>query len=206
VAGKVIGVTNTGGTGVPVYSYTYDPADPESVATGDLLTTGEETMSRIGLTNAAAVAPVSGQLRFTHFTARKSETTTQVRVYSGGTAAAATPTLCRIGLWLIDSSGGGTLVASTANDTTLFAAANTAYTRSWSTPYAKIGGQRYAIAPLVVSATTMPTFPGQSIVMASEANQPPAICNALSGQTDLPASFLVGSLTISGHRMYAAIL
>ncbi len=170
------------------------------------LATGEETLSRLFLTSAAAVAPTSGQLRLTYFTARKTETTTQVRVYTGNTAAAATPTLCRLGLYAIDANSDATLVAAIANDTALFAASLTDYTRSWTTPYRKIAGQRYALGVLVISGATMPSFCGQSLAIATEAASPPVITKTLAGQSDLPATFLNSATVASGQRLYAALI
>lgn len=175
--------------------------------TGNQLTVGEETIPREIFTSAAASSPASGQLRFTYFTARKTEVTTQVRLYTGSTAAAATPTLCRIGLWEVAANGDLTLVASTANDTTLFAAALTAYTRSWQSSYGKVAGRRYAISPLVVSAAAMPTFGGLAIAYTAEAQgQAPPLAGILAGQTDLPSPISAGSVAASGMRVYAAVL
>jgi len=175
--------------------------------TANLVTTGEETFPRDLLSSSSAVAPISQSLRLTYFTARKTESTTQVRMYSGGTAAAATPSLCRIGLWSVAANGDLTLVASTANDTTLFAGTVTAYTRSWSAPYAKVAGQRYAIGALVVSATTMPTFGGSQVTYSAEGGSVAPVMGAvINSQADLPSSVAVGSLAASGQRLYAVIL
>lgn len=208
-----IGVTPVypGATGGAPTSYvcTYDPAGPFSSLAADLLTAaeGEEVLHRTFVTNNAASNPTSGQMRFTFFTARKSEAITKIRVYSGGTAAAATPTLARVGIYSVDSAGAGTLVASNANDTSLFAATSTAYTITLSATFNKIAGQRYAWAPLVVSGTTMPTFPGVSIATSLEASgRAPVMAGALSSQADLPLSFTAVSLTQSGHRIYAVLV
>lgn len=165
-------------------------------------------MPRAWMVSGSALAPTSQQMRLTYFTARKTEVSTQVRVISGTTAAAATPTLCRVGLYLIDATtGDGTLVASTANDTTLFAAGSTAYTKSWSTPYTMVAGSRYAWCPLVVSAATMPTFPGQAVFMSTEGTSvAPTMSAALNSQSNLPSTFLAANLLSSGHRAYAVIL
>lgn len=174
----------------------------------NLLTTGEETLSREMADSTAVSSSTSGSLRLTYFTARKSETITQVRLYSGGTAAGATPTLCRIGLYTVAANGSLTaLVASTTNDTALFAAANTAYTKSWSSSYAKVAGQRYALGVLVVSGAAMPTFLGRVLGSAAEASTiAPILSASVSGQSDLPASVALGSLGTSGNRIYAALL
>jgi hypothetical protein len=173
--------------------------------TSSLVTSGEETFSR-EVATSSSVAVATQSLRLAYFTARKTETTTQVRVITGGTAAAATPTICRIGLYSIAANGNGSLVASTANDTALFAGLTTAYTRSWTTPYAKVAGTRYALGILVVSGAATPTFVGQSIGNAAEAAVAPALSAALTGQSDLPSSFTAGALTTTGNRNYGVIL
>jgi hypothetical protein len=170
------------------------------------VTIGEEVYQREFMTTAS-VPLTSGTMRLTYFTSRKSETTTQVRVYSGSTAAAATPTLCKVGLYLIDGSGVPNLVAATANDTAMFAATNTAYTRSWTTPYAKIVGQRYVLGVLVASATTMPTLSGHSFAVAPEpAGIAPILCGATgTNLTDLPAT-LPATPSSANVRPYAVML
>jgi hypothetical protein len=195
----------TGGqTTVTVTGGVQDTPAGADTSTADLLDVGEETIPR-NYALSGSVTVSTGTLRLTFFTARKSETTTQVRVMTGGTAAAATPTLCRLGLYQIDGTA-ATLVASTANDTTLFAATNTAYTRSWSTPFSKIAGQRYAFGVLVVSGAATPAFFGQVVSSGPEALMSPALAGFLSAQADLTAAFSTGSLTSTGNRIYGAIL
>lgn len=172
-----------------------------------LLTTGEETIIR-DLVTANGLSTTSQALRLTYLTARKSETTTQVRFPSGAAGAGATPTLCRIGLYLIAANGDGTLVASTTNDTALWSAPSTIYTRSWTAPYAKIAGQQYALGLLVVTAAATPTFPGNALAagVINDTAQPPRLSAVLAGQTDLPGSFTAASLTTTGQRFYGVIL
>jgi hypothetical protein len=179
----------------------------------DRLAVGEEIFDSSYL-NAATLSYANQLLRLTYFTSRKSETTTQVRVISGGTAAGATPSLVRIGLYLIDpSTQNGTLVAATSSDTSVFATANTAYTRSWASPYAKIAGLRYALGILIVTAAATPTFTGQSYVTGNPASAEFALYPRkhaqLGSQSDLPSTFTNASLTASngsGGRHYGVIL
>lgn len=177
------------------------------VDTANRLTSGEETIAR-DMATSTTVGITSGDVRLTFFTARKSETTAQVRVLTGGTGAAATPTVCRLGLYLVDGSGDGTLVASTSNDTALFSASATAYTKSWSTPYAKIGGRRYALGIIVVTAAATPTFVGLGPAgsVSSENAMAPRIAGLVSGQADLPASFTEAALGAATRRYYAALV
>lgn len=170
----------------------------------DQVTVGQETASRsLGANNQTTG---TGNLRLSFFTARKSETSTQARMVSGSTAAAATPTLVRWGLYSIAANGDGTLVASIANDTTLFAAINTAYTRSWSVAYAMVAGQRYALGLLVVSGAAAPTILGSVSVDSNESAVAPRLTGNISGQADLPASFLAASVAIGSTRAYGVIL
>lgn len=173
----------------------------------DPLASGQEVFPR-SMILGNSLASTTQNLRMTYFTARKSETSSQVRVVSGATAAGATPTLCRVGLYTVDGNDDATLVASIANDTTLFAAANTAYTRSWTTPYALVAGQRYAVGILVVTSATAPTFSGTPLITgaAAEAAIKPRMTGTLTGQADLPSTASSASMAASANRYYGAIL
>jgi len=173
----------------------------------NLLTVGQETRPRdmfVWGVSTLAVGAASGSMRGTQFVARKSETVTQVRVYTNTTAAAATPTLCRIGLYSVASNGDHTLIASTPNDTTLFAAASTGYTKSFSVSVAVVAGQRYSLCYLVVSGAATPTFIG--IPGAIEMGAAPSHVTRIDAQTDLPSTIAAGSLSGAGSVMYGAIL
>jgi hypothetical protein len=208
-------VTNGGSNGWPTGSGAgeakLDPryASYSATHSGNLLATGEEVIPRF-LLSVTAIASSSQQLRLTFFTARKSETVTQVRMITSTTAAAATPSLCRIGLYSVDGYGNGVLVAATPSDTTLFAAATTAYTKSFTSAYAKVAGQRYALGALVVSGTTMPTMAGIGADISpggrTEMSLAPRLSGSLSSQADLPASFTDAGLTASQVMCYGAVL
>jgi hypothetical protein len=126
----------------------------------DLLAAGEFVPGR-EFAVSASVSHSSGTQAMTFFTARRTQQITTLTAYTGSTAAGATPSLVRYGVWEIDSAGAGTLVASTPNDTALLAAANTPYPKALSAPWAKVAGQRYAVGVLVVSAAAMPNYVGQ---------------------------------------------
>lgn len=170
------------------------------------LTTGEETVPR-HLVGSSTSSLSTQSLRLAFFTARKSETITQVRAVVSGTAAGATPSLVRFGLWIVDSSGNGTLVASTANDTSLFASTNTAYTKALSSSYTKVAGQRYAAGWLCVTATTAPQIFGASPTLGTETAVAPRTSGTWGGQSDLPASFTDANLgTASAQTPYTVLL
>lgn len=170
------------------------------------LVTGQETFDR-GLLSSNNGTTGTGNLRLTYFTARKSETSTQSRVYTGSTAAAATPTLARFGLFQIAANGDGTLVASTANDAAgLFLVAFSPYTRTWTTPFAIVAGQVYAHGILVVTAAAPPTLCGGSIAATTDLLAERRLNGVIGGQADLPASFLNAAVGQSGTRHYAVLL
>lgn len=175
-------------------AFTLDPID-----------VGEETFSRRLVTSNQA-ATTTQILRLSYFTARKTETTTAVRVLSGATAAGATPTLIRVGLYTVSAVGDLTLVASTPNDTALFASPSTAYTKAFSASYAKVAGQRYAVGVLVVTAATAPTLLGSAALSGGEPSVAPVIAGLVTGQSDLPSPVAAGSVLTNGQLHYVALL
>jgi hypothetical protein len=174
---------------------------------GLALATGEETLDRrwVAVRNLAST---SGIMHLTYFQARKTETSTQGRVITGDTAAV-TVTHAMFGVYSVAANGDLTLVATTADDTTLFAAVNTAYTRSWTASFTKTAGVTYAWARLI-AATTMPTFMGANPFSGqgiSEGAQSPRITGANgSGLTALPSSVTAGSVSLTSGYDYAVIL
>lgn len=153
-----------------------------------------ELLSRLHC--ASNVSMTSGKLRLTYFNCRQSKTVTIAAVDSGTTAAGATPTLVRIGIY--EEAGGGalTLVGSTANDTLLLAAANASYSKALSASVDLVEGKRYAFGLLVVTSQTAPTVAGVAINQAS-ANRTPRACAQLDSQIDLPSSISKASLDSS---------
>ncbi len=175
------------------------------------LSTGISTISRSAATSATGQVLSNQALILTYFTATKSITSTKVRMYTGGTAAGATPTLVRAGLYSADAAGAGTLIASFASDTALFAAANTAYEKTWTTPVNLVRGTRYALGILVVTAATAPNVIGHTFASGATTGQllagmEPVMARTVSGQADLPASFAAGATGVQGGRTFAVVL
>jgi len=161
-----------------------------------------------GMFSLGTTSMGAGVLNLTFFTAVRSEVITQLSACSANTAAAATPSLVKMGVYSVDSAGAGTLIANTASDTTLFAATNTIYTRNLVASFQKLAGQRYAFALLVVTATTAPTTVTTASITTIGgllAAVAPRSAGTLAAQTDLPASFTDASLTGSVMR-YGALL
>lgn len=168
------------------------------------LTTGESTLPRHLIIGTAGSG--NNNLRLTYFTAKKTETITQVRMTTGSTAAVGA-TLCRIGIYEEDSATGNlTLVASTANDTTLWASGSTAYTRNLSASLSKVRGRRYAVGLLVVGTSTAPTFAGHAALSSTEAGIAPRLGGLVGSQTDLPSSISSGSISAQSNLSYVALV
>ena len=157
--------------------------------------------------NTNAVTLTNQLLRLSYFVAQPSPVLcTQIYSTSGGTAAAATPTLCRMGLYIIDSAGAGTLVASCANDTALWAATNTEYAKALSVNYTPIAGQRYAFALLCVTGVAAPTTHGcGTTALAGTNSRAPRISATLAAQSDLPGTFADASLAATNAAGYTAL-
>ena len=167
----------------------------------DLIATGEGTYHRRHISTTAASVGNS-TLRLTYFTARKTETITTVLTTTGTAGTTSGATLARIGIYSVDGSGNLTLVASTANDTTLWVASNTAYTRSLSASWSKVKGTRYALALLAVGGSTGLTFVGTAGGSAINAIAP-RLSGLVASQTDLPSTIAVGSVTDASFTHFA---
>lgn len=177
-----------------------------SLPDADDVAVGAQTVQRA--LAMSSISMTSGTLRLSYFTAPRSEQWTQVRMGSTGTAAAATPTLIRFGLYIVDATSGDlALAASTPNDTALFAAINTSYSRSLTAPINAVAGQRYAFGSLVVSAAAVPSVSGSApLLAATETAIAPRLCGFITSLTDLPASIAAGSIFPTGSRPYAVLL
>lgn len=176
-----------------------DPSDTS------LLAVGQGTFSRL-LVNSNTIATGSGSLRLTYMTALRTETITKIRLNTGGTGAAATPTLVRAGLYTVAANGDLALVGSIPNTTSALAVAGTEYEITLSAPVTVRAGSRYAIGILVVTGATAPTMLGNGLTTGNLDARAPRLCALLSGQTDLPASITDASLTISSNKAYSVLV
>jgi hypothetical protein len=131
-----------------------------------------------------------GTIMFHFFTPLKTTTVSQMTMISGTTVSSGL-TLARMGLYTFDETT-ATLVAQTDNDTTLFNASGTVYTRSFSTTggfpatYTLVAGQRYAAAVLQTGTTagTLLGYAPNALLM----NQLPRVTGSATSQTDLVAT------------------
>lgn len=165
----------------------------------DIPITGEYIPGRDYWTSSS-VSVTSQRINLTYFTAKVTETVTTVTAWTGSTAAGATPTVCQYGIYSVNMTTKAlTLVATTANDTALFAGTNTDYPKAFSASFTKTAGQRYAIGILVVSGATLPNFVGvnqvSNAVMATRMADWPRLSGYLGGQSSFPSSIADASLT-----------
>jgi hypothetical protein len=186
--------TRTGGT---MGRAAGDRSAAVQVAQLSLLTAGEEAVPRLMMTNEDR--PASGTLHLTYFTARKTETITKVETHVSGGAASGL-TLARIGIYQVAANGGLTLVASTPNDVTLWAATNTPYQKTFSVPWAKLAGQRYASGILGVG-TTLPIL--ECIPVRFQASGFAPRVQGEIAAADLPASVADAALS-NQYRVFQA--
>lgn len=166
---------------------------------------------------------VSGRMHLTFWQAPYTFTITKFRTVSGGTAAAATPTLCRVGLYSVpddwNTASPVTCVAACASDTALWAntftvydralAANTVGGQAMPTSYQVVAGKYYATGILCVSAGAVPSFYATQYVMDSVSAlfaQFPRSVSVLNSQTDLPLNTSLSALSNSTAAVYSQVV
>lgn len=169
------------------------------------LEVGEATLKRRDVTTSVNLT--AGNLRLCYFTARKTETITAIRTFSANTAQVGA-TLCRVGVYEEDPDTGDlTLVASIANDTSLWLSTGTAYGVNLSASFVKSRGTRYAVGTLIVGNSVNPRLAGpHQILPATELAQSPRQSGLLGGQTDLPASISSASIGDTTIQHYTVLV
>lgn len=147
--------------------------------------------------NAAAF---SGSLMLAFFTAPYSFAATRLTFITGGTATASL-SLCRFALFtvnetIVDSVTGTspiiTMVARTANDTTIGNVSQTIYSRAFATDgypasYSIVAGTRYAAGVLVVGSTAG-TWQAGTVTTGALARLPPMAAGVVTGLSDMPTA------------------
>lgn len=171
----------------------------------DILTNGESSIDRKAPLTGISYG-TSGNILLTYRRATKTETVTKLQA-ACGTAAGATPTLVKFGVYSVNESTGElTRVAITANDTTVFSTLNTGYELTLTAPWQKQAGVMYAYALLIVSTQTLPTIVGLAHAASGAVNSilalPPRITGTVTGQTDLPATVAGGSVAVSNRAIW----
>lgn len=171
----------------------------------ELLATGETVPPRSLVNNHTipTIAFLDQRIHLSFFKAKRTETISNLSLITGSTAAAATPTLVRFGVYSVDAAGNLTLVASTPNDTTIFSVTFSLYTKALTVAWSKISAQEYALGALIASAGAMPqltglAFPASGTLGVETSQRSPMLTAFVAGQADLPGSIAVGSLVNPG--------
>lgn len=189
---------------------------PRALASGggDLVSTPLGAAGAGGCTNqprevgvTGTLVTVSGNLMLSYFRPPRAFTAANIAFYSTATAAGATPTLVKFGLFSVAANGDLTLIGVTASDTAIFSAANTRYSRALLTPVALTAGVTYASAMLLTTAAALPTLlsPNALSPTASALSQTPRLSGSIAGQTDISASYASASVANNGSRHFAEI-
>ena len=146
-----------------------------------------ETLSGNGCTMSTQ------QLNLTVFQAEQTMLVSNITVQNGNTAAGATPSLIRVGLYSVSGTTATQLCVCTS-DTSKLAAAYTAYTFPMTAPAVVTRGTTYFAAALVVTAAAAPTLLARPAAAVGNATYDSLFgsgyrSGAIAGQADLPATF-----------------
>jgi hypothetical protein len=157
---------------------------------------------------SATVSAQSGAVNLSYFTAPTNITVSQISAATISATPASDVTLARMGLYEITGPLAGTLIARTANDTTLFTANSTVYTRNFDTAdgfpssVTLTAGTRYAITQIIVAsvAGSRINYPA---ISATFSFYSPRLSGSILSQSDLPLSFT--SITQSGNSPWGKL-
>lgn len=147
--------------------------------------------------------PTSASVYWSFFSPPYSFTASQISIATS--AASATITAAKLGLYTVDANGAVTLVARTASDNTIFSTASSVATRSFSTTggypatYALSAGSRYALAFFATASSSMPSVPAIG-ANSSAAWASPRIHGYMTSQSDLPTSVASNGYATSAHN------
>lgn len=173
----------------------------------DRLANAQSTIDRRSADSANS-ALVSGRVFFSYFTSDRDQTVTRLALASTATAAGATPTLVRFGIYQVGEDDSLTLLGAIANDTSLFSVANTVYERALTTSVDLAVSNLYAVGTLIVTGAAPPTVlahAGTGGATGVFTDSKPRIQAYLAGQTDLPASVADASLSLLSIGVYAEL-
>lgn len=172
-----------------------------AVADAGLLTSGEEAIDR-GAVGPGEYPLDSGTIFFTFFTARKTEAITKIRTGVYGQAATGL-TLARVGIWTVAANGDLVPLIASVNDTGMWTATYTRYSKSLASTWNKQAGVRYAAGKLAIG-TQMPILAAQGVKFLDVADGP-RIQGELAGQTNFPAGTIAAASLADGYRRFQAI-
>lgn len=167
---------------------------PSTVTLGsnEVQTNAEANMNRLYCDGNTYMSNNTQVAVFAYFRAKQTITIANLQAVTGSTAAAATPTTVKLGVYSVDESTGDlTRLGVTANDTALFATTYTEYTKALGASVALTEGQLYAYAVLQVSSGAVATLVGKGPAgFANQHFRQPRLSGLITGQTDLLSSYL----------------
>lgn len=139
----------------------------------------------------------SGLVCLSFFTARDAFTFTKIGTGLGTAGSGAT--LCRLGIYTVAGNGDLTLVARTANDTTIATAGSTIPSKALDTTggfpasYGLVRGSEYAWA-LIFVGTTSGSWVARALGGSAMSLLSPRVAGSVAGQSDLPSIITNGSI------------
>ena len=166
------------------------------------LSTGEAVFDMDACQSAAGAS--SGTLFLSYFIARRTETVAAATLYCQ--TVGITPGSNFVGLYSIDAYGNLALQASKSDATSFLTTG--ANKMTFTAPTTKTAGGLYAVAALFTGWGTYPaimTAGMNNIAMIAAYSNKPLRAAQFSGQTGLPTTIAVGSLTAIGRRVYAEL-
>lgn len=174
----------------------------------DELIAGQESCPRTLCGDPAVLQ--SGGMSVSFFAARKTETTTQVRISltapaSGGDSGV---TAAYIALFVIASDGGMTSVAMTANSKEILDSAGLK-TVPWESGHKLLAGQRYGVGVSATFDSSTPPEISCNRVDELDATIPPRLCAYLPTAEGVPKSGYTAvevREALAGIRPYAVVL
>lgn len=167
---------------------------------------GDETMPRLSA-NAEPV-PITGTMVLSYLRATQTLDVTLIRAYTGATAAAATTTLFRLGLYEVLADGGLALVAAGVSDVTKIQTAWTSVGQSIAGRI--VAGRTYAVAVLAVGPGQMPTLAGTTSAAGVRLSSgvffmDPKLSAQVPGLGDLPTTVAAASLAPCARIIWHAL-
>ncbi|QKY80030.1 tailspike protein [Gordonia phage Doggs] len=144
-------------------------------------------------------------IHLTYFTAPRDATITAIRTSVGDVASSGDGTLQSIGIMEVADNGDMTRLGLTGG-TTMWTTAGGRSTPGMGTSVELRAGQRYAVALLVVGATTVPRFTGATAGNANELAESPRRTGQLTGASQIPATALGSAVTNTKFRIYTALV
>jgi hypothetical protein len=151
---------------------------------------------------------VNGNVYLYYFTPLFNFTATNISMSSANTASVGA-TFARMGVYSVNPSTQAlSLIARTANDTTIFQSANTVYTKSFNTAggypstYSFIAGTRYAASLIMTGQSVNATLASAGSSGYSQiSNLSPKMVASVSGESDLAATIANSNAIASGNSI-----